>query len=163
VTDHVPFFRRRAERTLVAAWPAAPLAFAALDLNRPWAAQGVAPGGQQLVWGVNVFHLARDLDAVLREARDALAPGGWLVIGEGMRPFADRPVGAEMPFQLLESFTDVRLDPVRRPTAGFLTAEHWCDTLARAGFAPVELVPDAIRLRAVYPGFMTAAVCGQRP
>jgi SAM-dependent methyltransferase len=162
-TEPVVFFRRRAERTLAAAWPGVPLAFSALDVNAPWADQGVAAGSADLVWGVNVFHLARELDVVLREAFTALRAGGWLVVGEGLRPAPGRRVGAELPFQLLESFTAVTLDPVARPTAGFLTAEHWQAALGRTGFTPVVLVPDAIRLRALYPGFVAAAICGRRP
>jgi len=163
VTEPVALFRRRAERTLRAAWPGAPLAFAALDVNQPWAAQDVGPASVQLVWGVNVFHLARDLEAVLAEARAALVPGGWLVIGEGLRPRRGEPVGAEFPFQLLASFTDVDLDPVTRATAGFLTAEEWLGALARTGFTALEVVPDAVRLRAYHAGMWTAAVCGRRP
>jgi SAM-dependent methyltransferase len=117
---------------------------------------------QHLVWGVNVFHLARDLDAVLCEAHAILARGGWLVIGEGMRPFDECVVGAELPFRLLESFTGVRLDPATRPTPGFLTAEHWLAALERAGFDDVAVVPNAIRLRTHYPGMLTAAACGRR-
>ena len=162
VTEPVPFFRRRAERTLAAAHANAPLAFGALDLNAPWAAQGAA-GAHELVYGVNVMHLARDLDAALREARAALAPGGFLVLGEGLRPGPDVPVAAELPFQLLESFTDVETHPERRPSAGFLTAETWLAALRRAGFADVGLVPDAIRLRALVPAFLAAAVVGRRP
>jgi SAM-dependent methyltransferase len=113
------------------------------------------------VWGVNVFHLARDLDAVLREARAALAPGGWLVVGEGLRPFPDRAVGAELPFQLLESFVGVQTDPETRPTPGFLTAEHWVAAFRRAGFTTVEVAPDVVRLRAIYPGLLAAAICGR--
>jgi SAM-dependent methyltransferase len=161
-TEPVPLFGRRAQRILTALHPGLPLTFGALNVNDPWAAQGVEAGSQHLVWGVNVFHLARDLDAVLREARTALAPGGWLVVGEGMRPAAARVVGAEFPFRLLESFTDVRLDPVTRPTAGFLTAEHWLGALSRAGFDAVVVVPDVVRLRAYYPGMLAAAVCGRR-
>lgn len=162
-TEPVVFFRRRAERTLGAAWPSVPLTSSALDLNAAWADQDVAPASVDLVWGVNVFHLARRLDATLREAWAALAPGGWLVCGEGLRPGPVTPVGAELPFQLLRSFTDVELDPATRPTPGFLTAEHWQQALGRAGFADVTAVPDAVRLRALYPGFLTAAVCGRRP
>jgi SAM-dependent methyltransferase len=163
VTEPVPFFRRRAERTLSAGHPGAPLAFGALDVNAPWAAQGAAPGGHELVYGVNVMHLARDLDAALGEARAALAPGGILVLGEGLRPGPDVPVAAELPFQLLESFADVQTDPETRPSAGFLTAEAWLAALRRAGFADVALVPDAIRLRALVPAFLAAAVVGRRP
>jgi SAM-dependent methyltransferase len=160
-TEPVALFRRRAERTLAGAHPA--LAFAPLDVNASWAPQGVAPGSADLVWGVNVFHLARDLDAVLAEATAALAPGGWLVVGEGLRPVSGRPVAIELPFVLLESWGDVRLDPERRPTAGFLTAEEWLAALRRAGLAAVELVPDAIALRAIHPAFFAAAVCGRKP
>lgn len=163
VTEPVPFFRRRAERTLVAAHPDVALVFGELDINRPWAAQGVPAGAYDLVWGVNVMHLARDLDGALREARAALAPGGSLVLGEGLRPGRDTPVAAELPFQLLESFADVETDPETRPTAGFLTAEVWLAALRRAGFEDVALVPDAIRLRALVPAFLAAAVVGRGP
>jgi SAM-dependent methyltransferase len=162
VTEPVAFFLRRAQRTLTGLHANVPYRFAPLDLNQPWAAQGVDLASQHLVWGVNVFHLARDLDAVLREAHATLAPGGWLVVGEGMRPFTDCVVGAELPFRLLESFTDVRLDPATRPTPGFLTAEHWIGALERAGFDDVTVVPNVIRLRAHYPGMLAAAVCGRR-
>jgi SAM-dependent methyltransferase len=162
-SEPVVFFRRRAARTLAAAWPRVPLTGTGLDLNAPWAEQGVAPASLDLVWGVNVFHLAQRLDVALREARAALTPGGWLVCGEGLRPGPMTPVGAELPFQLLRSFTDVEVDPVTRPTPGFLTAEHWQAAFARAGFIDVTLVPDALRLRALYPGFLAAAICGRRP
>ena len=163
VTEPVALFRRRAQRTLEVAHRGVPLAFSALDVNQPWAAQGVEPGSAQLVWGVNVFHLARRLDAVLREAFAALVPGGWLVVGEGLRPFPGQPVDAEFPFQILASFADVELDPATRATHGFLTAEEWLAALGRAGFLAVEVVPDAIRLRGFYAGFLAAAVCGRRP
>jgi SAM-dependent methyltransferase len=163
VTEPVALFRRRAQRTLEATQRGVPLAFSSLDMNQPWAAQGVEPGSAHLVWGVNVFHLARRLDTVLREAFAALAPGGWLVVGEGLRPFPGQPVDAEFPFQILESFAQVELDPATRATHGFLTAEEWLAALGRVGFAGLEVVPDAIRLRSFYAGFLAAAVCGRRP
>ncbi len=161
-TEPVVFFRRRAERTLAAGWPGAPITVDDLDLNRPWPEQGIAPGSCALVWGVNVFHLARRLDDVLSAARDALVPGGWLVIGEGVRPSATATVGAELPFQLLDGFHDVLLDPVTRPTAGFLTAEAWHAALRRTGFSTIETVPDVVRLRRHYPGLLAAAFCARR-
>ena len=163
VTEPVAFFRRRAERTLAAVHPGVPLVFGELDLNQPWAAQDVQADGYDLVYGVNVMHLARDLGGALREAQAALAPGGYLVLGEGLRPRPEIPVAAELPFQLLESFADVETDPVTRPTAGFLTGETWLTALQRAGFADVGLVPDAIRRRAVMPVFLAAAIVGRRP
>jgi SAM-dependent methyltransferase len=162
VTEPVVFFRRRAERALAAAWPDAPVRIGELDLNASWSAQGVDPGSCSLVWGVNVFHLARRLDDVLAAGREALAPGGWLVIGEGVRPAAAETVGAELPFQLLDGFHDVLLDPVTRPTAGFLTADAWHAALRRAGFSDVETVPDVARLQRYHPGLLTVAFCTRR-
>jgi SAM-dependent methyltransferase len=162
-TEPVPFFRRRAERALRGRHPDVAWTFESLDLNLPWAEQGVPPGSAGLVWGVNVFHLARSLPETLPEARTALAPGGWLDVGEGVRPRADAPVGAEFPFLLLESFTAVELDPATRPTAGFLTAAHWQRALTVAGFSDVTLVPDVARLAAIHPGFYAAAICARKP
>jgi SAM-dependent methyltransferase len=161
-TEPVTFFSRRAQRILSACYPAVPFTFSALDIDAPWEDQGVAPGSVQLVWGVNVFHLARDLRATLRAALTALAPGGALVIGEGIRPFAGQPVAAEFPFQLLERFVDVEISAAR-PAPGFMTAEQWQAALADAGFEAIETVPDVVRLRALYPGFFAAAICGRRP
>jgi len=161
-TEPVPFFRRRAERALADTWVGGPLQLDELDMNQPWDAQGVAPGSHALVWGVNVFHLARRLDDVLAHAHRALSSGGWLVVGEGVRPVPGEPVGAELPFQLLDSLHDVELDPLSRPTAGFLTADVWEAALRRAGFAAVDVVPDLSRLRPHYAGFLGAAFCARR-
>jgi SAM-dependent methyltransferase len=162
VTEPQAFFRRRAQRTLSADFPSVPLSFGDLDLNRPWAEQDVAAGSRALVWGVNVFHLAVDLDAVLAEAHAALAPGGWLVVGEGVRPAPGVPVGAELPFQLLSAWRAVRLDPAARPEPGFLTAAQWGAAFLRAGFADVALAPDVEALAALQPNFYATAICGRR-
>src|SRR5262249_20556574 len=158
----VPFFRRRAERALEAAWPGGPLSVGELDINRPWAAQDVAPGSCTLVWGVNVFHLASRLDDVLSDARAALGTGGRVAARGGGGPAPAEPVDAEWLFQLLDSFHHVVLDPATRPTAGFLTAEAWEAALRRAGFMRIEMVPNVHRLRRHYPGFLAAAFCAQR-
>jgi SAM-dependent methyltransferase len=163
VTEPFVFFRRRAERALRAAHPGVALEFGALDMNGGWTAQDVRPADHTLVIGVNVFHLARDLVATLREAFEVLEPGGWLVAGEAIRPRPHACVGAELPFQILQSFQAVETDPDLRPTPGFLTAEGWTQALGRAGFTEIALVPDAARLRELWEGAITAAVCGRRP
>jgi SAM-dependent methyltransferase len=162
VTEPVPFLRRRAERSLRAR-PGPTPSFAALDIDRDWVAQGAAPGSFDLVYAVNVLHVARDLLFSLRQAWTALRPGGWLVLGECVRPYPGRPVAAELVFQILERFADVSTDPEIRPYHGFLAPEHWRRALDAAGFAPVEIVPDLIRIRDIYPRFSTGALCGQRP
>jgi hypothetical protein len=67
----------------------------------------------------------------------------------------------ELMFQILESFTDIKIDSEFRPNPGFLTAEQWRTAFARAGFGRVELAPEIDRIREIYPHFFTGAICGQ--
>ena len=161
VTEPVAFFRRRAEHTLRAAHPGVALEFSALDMNGQWAAQGVRSAAYTFVVGVNVFHLARDLIATLREAFEALEPGGWLVAGEAIRP-PHRPVAAELPFRSSRATTPSR--PTQscgpRPASSL---PRGGPALRRAGFTEIALVPDVIRLRAIHPTLYAAAICGRRP
>ncbi len=166
ITEPAALLRRRAGRSLPERWPPAAtgveLTFGDLDIDRPWSEQGIDPGTIDLVYGVNVFHVARNLEATLREAHATLAPGGWLIAGECLRPRPGQPVAAELPFLLLEGFREVELDPELRPHPGFMTPELWVANLERVGFETVEVVPDIRVLRDFYPRITTGAVCGRR-
>jgi len=163
-TEVVPTFARRGERAARAAAAAGVAVEAArLDMTKPWEAQGAAPGAFDAVYSVNCFHVAPDLAAVLAEAREALAPGGWLVVSECVRPLGnDQPIYVELVFDLLESFTRVTLDPVARPTHGFLTPAAWRESLRRAGFVDVTFLPDAEELARSYPSFFASAVTARK-
>lgn len=163
VTEPGAFFRRRGERVCRARFPGAPLVYGALDINPPLPAEAVAAAGFDVVFGVNVLHVARDLPSTIAALAALLAPGGWLVAGECIRLFPGQPVAAELVFLALEGFVNVELDRERRPNPGFLTPEQWLRLFREAGLEPVELVPDLQRIRALYPRFHTGAVCGQRP
>ena len=89
-----------------------------------------------LIFGVNVVHVAHDLDFTLRQALETLAPGGWLVAEECVRPVEGGAISTEMVFQLLESFTGVKTDPVTRPTAGFMTASGSVEQLPSVSRTP---------------------------
>jgi len=162
VTEPSKFFRRRGERALRAAYPGVQFSFGGLDIDRPWSEQGVTAGSADLVFGVNVLHVARDLQFSLQQARQALAPGGWLVIGEAQRLLPGQPIWAEFVFQLLEGFTNVETDGELRPTHGFLQPETWLEAVRHAGFSEVTIEPDVFKIREIYPRFYTGAVCGRR-
>lgn len=163
-TEVVPTFFRRGERAArAAAAPGVTVDAARLDMTKPWEAQGVAPGSFDAVYSVNCFHVAPDLSAVLAEARAALAPGGWLVVSECVRPLGNaQPIYVELVFDLLESFTQVTLDPVARPTHGFLTPAAWRESLLRAGFTDVTFLPDAEEIARSYPSFFVSAVAARK-
>jgi SAM-dependent methyltransferase len=162
VTEPNAFFRRRGQRELSKQYPDLPLEWAAIDMNSPWDTQGVASGEFDLVYAVNVLHVAKDLLFTLSQARSALKNDGWLVIGECLRPHANQPIYPELMFQILESFTEVQTDPEFRPNPGFLIANCWRRAFARAGFENVEVAPDVDGIREIYPHFFTGAICAQK-
>jgi len=161
ITEPNAFFRRRAQRELAKQYPGLALEWAALDLNLPWDAQGVASSEFNLVYAVNVLHVSKNLLFSLNQARSALTGDGWLVIGECLRPYVNQPIYPELMFQILESFTEVQTDPEIRPNPGFLTTDHWRRAFTRAGFERVEVAPDIDSIREIYPHFFTGAICGQ--
>ena len=162
ITEPNAFFRRRGQRQLSQQYPNLPLEWGTLDMNLPWETHGIARGEFDLVYGVNVLHVARDLLFSLGQARNALVPGGCLIISECVRPYLNQPMYPELVFQILDSFTDVDIDPEFRPNPGFLTAGHWRRAFTRAAFAHTEVKPELDSIREIYPHFFTGAICGQR-
>jgi SAM-dependent methyltransferase len=161
VTEPNAFFMRCSQRKLARQYPDLPLEWAALNLDSPWSTQGINPGEFDLVYAVNVMHISKDLLFSLNEARLALASDGCFVIGECLRPYLNQPIYPELMFQILESFTNVQMDPEIRPNPGFLTADQWRRAFTRAGFQRAEVAPDIDRIREIYRHFFTGAICGQ--
>jgi len=161
VTEPNAYFRRCSQRKLAAQYPSLPLEWTTVDVDLPWSAQGFASGEFDLVYAVNVMHISKNLLFSLNEARSALAAGGWLVIGECVRPYDNQPMYPELMFQVLDSFTNVETDPEIRPNPGFMTAEQWRHAFSRAGFSRIEVSPDVERIREIYAHFFTGAICGQ--
>ncbi len=162
VTEPSPFFRRRAERELKSRFPGTPLRFAGFDIDRPAADQGVA-AGYDLIFGVNVLHVARALGASLAQLRSLLEPGGWLVAGECLRLFPGQPVAADVVFQIFKSFVEVETDPLLRPTHGFLETRTWRTALDAAGFVEIAVLPDLESIREVYPHFTAGVLVARAP
>jgi len=162
ITEPNAFFRRRCQRELAKQYPALPLGWDTLDINLSWNGQGVAPGEFDLVYAVNVLHISKDLLFSLKQARSALTNDGWLVIGECLRPNVNQPIYPELIFQILDSFTEVQIDPEIRPNPGFLSADHWRRAFARAGLERTEVAPDIDVIREIYSHFFAGAICGQR-
>lgn len=163
-TELVPAFLRRGQRLLQERWPDAPfLTFAVLDMNRPFGDQGVAPASVDVVYAVNTLHVAHDLAATLGEIRQALRPGGQLIISECVRPTPRDTLYPEFVFNLLQTFRAPRLHPDYRPNGGFLTVEQSVAALGAAGFVAPRTLPDVARIRDVFPSFYVAAIAARRP
>ncbi|MER7015272.1 class I SAM-dependent methyltransferase [Saccharopolyspora sp. NPDC000359] len=159
-TEVAATFAEHGERVArAAAAPSTSVECARVDMTLPWQDQGVEPGSYDVVYSVNCFHVAPDLDFVVREAAKALKPGGAVIVSECVRPTAlARPIHAEIIFDFLDSFTEVLTDPVRRPTHGFLTPEAWRATFEAAGLGQVTVLPDVDAVADVYPDFVVGTV-----
>lgn len=157
-TDVAPTFIHRARRSLADTAPELPLAFQALDLNHPLGGQGIEPASLDAIVGINVLHVARDLEATLVDLRSRLKPGGRLVIGECLKPTLDTPLYLEFFFSFIRSFTEVQLDPRWRPRHGFLTPEAWDDCLRHAGFRDIRHIPPPRPLMDLHPAFNVGAM-----
>lgn len=153
-------FARHGEKAAdAAASPSTTVESSRVDMTLPWEAQGIEPGTFDAVYSVNCFHVAPDLDFVVKEAAKALRPGGAVVVSECVRPTKlARPIHAEIIFDFLDSFTDVITDPVKRPTHGFLTPAAWRATFEAAGLADVTVLPDVDAIAEEYPDFVVGAV-----
>jgi SAM-dependent methyltransferase len=162
ITEPNAFFRRRAQRDLSKRHPNLPLEFQPLDVDAAWRGQGIEDASFDLVFGINVLHVAKDLLFSLEQSRAALIDGGWLIAGECLRPYPGQPIYAELMFQILDGFTNVETHPEFRPNPGFLTSAQWQRAFGRAGFAPAEVTPDLARIREIYPRFFTGAICGKK-
>jgi SAM-dependent methyltransferase len=157
-TDVAPTFLRRAQRELKTVAPGLPLTFQACDLNLPLAGQGIEPHSLDAIIGINVLHVARDLEGTLRDLRCHLKPGGRLIIGECVKSDLARPLYLEFFFTFIRSFTEVQLDPEWRPVHGFLSPECWAKALHHAGFSRVEFIPPPRPLMDRYPTFNATGI-----
>jgi SAM-dependent methyltransferase len=162
-TEFVPAFLRRGQQALQTRYPGVKtLTFGALDMNRPFVEQAVEPGSLAAVYAVNTVHVAHDLAFTLGEVRNALRRGGQLIIAECVRPQPGATIYAEFIFNLMETFRAPRLDPVYRPSGGFLTPEQWQAAVGAAGFQEVRFLPDIRKVLGQVPEFVVAALGATR-
>lgn len=156
-TDIAPTFLRRAQRGLRELAPGIPFSFGSLDINRSLDDQGLRETTFDVIVGINVLHVAKNLPATLQDLKRHLAVGGRLILGECLKPDLARPIYLEFFFQFMSGFTEVETDPVLRPTHGFLTPEAWIKLLEAAGFRDVHDIPDVRALMNRFPAFNVGA------
>jgi len=126
-TDLSRAFLIHAERRYKADWPC--LTTALFDVEQPLEGQAVAPHGYDLVVAANVLHATADIARTLGHVRDALAPGGLLLLNETSRA----TLFTHVTFGLLEGWWRAT-DPERRiPGTPALTAQSWRVELEAAG------------------------------
>ncbi|MCC6134824.1 MAG: SDR family NAD(P)-dependent oxidoreductase [Candidatus Contendobacter sp.] len=138
-TDVSPAFLQPAEQNF-ADYPF--LHTALLDIERDPVEQGIDAGRYHLVVAANVLHATRDLAEAVAHAAQALTPGGWLLLVEGLRPSR----WLDLTFGLTEGWQR-GTDRALRPDDPLIDAEQWRRLLTEQGFDEVAvLTPGAGRL-----------------
>lgn len=155
-SEIVPFFMSRARRALGGQF--AKIDYKMLDLNH--INEPPSPGQFDLIYGVNVLHVAQDLESTLARLYQWLQPGGSLVFSEAVRPFIDVPIYPEMVFGFFRDFHQVHLSDLR-PKGGFLTQDHWKALLVHQGFQ-VDTWPKS-ELGPEYPFIYSTCLVAQKP
>ncbi len=121
-TDVAPGFLRRGRDLLLKRYPAAPVDVALVDINRACEEQRLERASYDIIYSVNVLHLARDLVSTLQAFRELLRPEGCMIFVEGVRPRPQRPIAAEFIFGLLPQFREVSTLAYFLPLDGFLSS-----------------------------------------
>jgi SAM-dependent methyltransferase/NADP-dependent 3-hydroxy acid dehydrogenase YdfG/acyl carrier protein len=109
---------------------------ALLDIERDPSAQGFAPGGYDIVIAANVLHATADLRQALRHVQGLMAPGGVLLLLEGMAP--ERWV--DLTFGLTDGWWRF-VDEDLRPDYPLIGRDAWQAVLPSLGFSEVLTVP----------------------
>ncbi|MEU6120603.1 beta-ketoacyl synthase N-terminal-like domain-containing protein [Streptomyces sp. NPDC047123] len=126
--------------------------FAPLDIESAPAAQGFAPGTQDLVLACNVLHATRNIDTTLAHARQLLRPGGVLILLETTRAqdFFTLTFGLMGGWWAFE-------DDDRLPGSPLLSVPLWRRALERGGFRSVRsLSPAPVREDRAYQAVVLA-------
>jgi SAM-dependent methyltransferase len=130
-TDMSTLFLLRAEER----WKDLPsLRFGLLDIEKSPREQGYPAQSYHAVVAANVLHATRDLREALGHARELLAPGGLLLLGESTRHPSWFDLG------LIEGWQ--RYDDDVRQGGPLLSASQWREVLQGAGFDEVFTVPE---------------------
>jgi microcystin synthetase protein McyG len=106
-----------------------------LDIEREPAAQGLPLHAFDIVLAANVLHATEDLRRTLSHVRQLLAPGGMLVLLEGI----ERRRWLDMIFGLLDGWWKFR-DHELRPAHPLLGGPAWESLLLESGFTEPELI-----------------------
>lgn len=151
-TDVSPLFLARAEQRF-AQYPF--IEYRVYDVERDPVAQGLESSDYDLIVASNVLHTAADLQEALQRMRSLLAPGGQLLLVEGIA----RQRWVDMLFGLTDGwwrFADHGL----RADYPLLSQSAWTGLLHQAGFEDSIAVPAADRAADL---FHQAVILTRRP
>ena len=109
-----------------------------LDIEQDCAAQALNPHSFDLIVAANVLHATADLQKTLQHVRQLLAPGGTLLLLEGVRPVR----WMDITFGLTDGWWRFdKQDSDRR--YALISSDQWRQRLSRHGFVDLDVLPPS--------------------
>lgn len=116
-----------------------PLVLKRLDINRSFVKQGIDYNSIDIIYGVNVLHVAKNLSFTLKEISHSLQKNGIVVLSECVRTKENSLFFKEFIFNMLNNYTSVKTDSLR-PTRGFLSPKHWKNIFEKTRFTNIDMI-----------------------
>jgi len=106
-----------------------PIQYGVLDLDEDLESQGFTSKSFELIIAANVLHATRELTPVLKRLAGLLAPGGVLLLQEGVKPLAWQ----DLTFGLTDGWWTFRDEDLRRDHP-LISGSAWLESLRSSGF-----------------------------
>jgi NADPH:quinone reductase-like Zn-dependent oxidoreductase/SAM-dependent methyltransferase/acyl carrier protein len=120
------------------------LKYRVLDIERDPSSQGFGRHEYDLILAANVLHATRNIRQTMVHVRQLLAPGGLLVLSEGL----ERQAWLDLTFGMLDGWW--RFEDDLRPDHALLNLNQWSSLLQSQGFTePAALTPEGLTQHAV--------------
>ena len=149
-TDISPAFLQKAQSDF-STYPF--LDFECLDIEKSPGDQGFKTNHFDLIVASNVLHATDNLAVTIEHAGSLLAPGGQLLILEGLKPVR----WIDLSFGLTEGWWKFS-DTVLRPDYPLMGADAWRSLLAEKGFCEPLIAPNATSNAWVGQGMILAKI-----
>lgn len=158
-TDISMPFIMNTRRDIRSLYPHVPASWRHLDINKPFAGQKIPPASVDLVYGVNAAHIARHTVNFIRECKQALRPGGFIVFSERVRMKDREMAPREITLNLSRYHRTAAIrDPEFRPAHAYLSIANWRRAFELAGIDDVEVWPDIRSMTQSFPDQYAAVI-----
>ena len=115
------------------------------------------------MYAVNAAHVAKDIVEAMSECREALRPGGMVVLAERIRRHPCLMAPREIALNLsIYHRTAAKRNSDYRPMHCYLTPANWERVLDLAGFSDFVVCPDLERLDKEFPQQYASVVMAEK-
>ncbi|CAL8085139.1 unnamed protein product [Orchesella dallaii] len=129
-TDISTSFLKKAEAKFPFQQANSNIIYETFNIERSPLEQGLPPAYFDIVVGLDVLHVTKELQNALANIHSVLKPGGHLIIGETCKPIPE----ADLSFGILDGYWRF-IDHDIRPSHCTISADGWLSLLQESGFA----------------------------